>query len=223
MSLGACRTAQDLTVKFISHQGEFSFIRVKDFNKPHGSDVVLVHKLLKNDVPGREYILATDGLLDGINSNALKQKYPWINIESGFSQYENVGLVEYGYISLESLNKRVQVKPSIFSDLSPDPIIIEGTIDLDASSLFELVTNFDFRDQWNNAPLRFDYEKDRVNRMGTRHVCVFDNETIEFETVTNDFGPNKLVYGERLNDYKFIKEATNYFILEEQDGQTLLT
>ena len=50
---GACQTAQDLTVKFISHQGEFSFIRVKDFNKPHGSDVVLVHKLLKNDVPGR--------------------------------------------------------------------------------------------------------------------------------------------------------------------------
>ena len=218
---GACRTAQDLTVKFISHSGEFSFLKVKDFNKPHGADVVLVHKLLKNNVPGREYLLTTDcppsEALDGIvTSNS------WVKLISGVDEYEDIGEVHYGYVPFEELHSKVSVKPTVFPELTKNPIVVEGEIELEAKVLFELVSNFDFRDQWNDAPQSLEYEKGRVNRVGTRHVCVFDDHTIEFETVANDFGSDKLVYGERLRDYQFISEATNYFILEPQGVKTVL-
>lgn len=219
---GACRTAQDLSVKFIAHEGEFSFVKVKDFNKPYGADVILVHKLLKNNVDSDEYILTTNGLLEGVNCQDLKEQYPWVKVDVASTHYDDIGKVDYSFISLESLNEQVEVKTSVFPELSQNPIVVEGVIDLDAPTLFELISNFDFRDEWNDSPLRFEYEENRVNRMGTRHVCVFENEALEFETVVNDFGPNKLVYGERLSNYQFIQEATNYFILEETGDQTQL-
>ena len=42
------------------------------------------------------------------------------------------------------------------------------------------------------------YDKDRVNRVGTKHLCVVDDELISFETTSADFGADKLVYGEKL-------------------------
>jgi len=219
---GACSSAHNLTIKFIAHRADFNFVRVKTHRKPHGSDVILAHRLLKNDIPGQEYLLFSEGFSSSLTSSELSTKYPWVKIGSAASTYDDIGETTYQFISLEALKKQIEVKPSIFPVLTKDPIIVEGLINLDSATLFELIANFDFRDQWNNAPLSMEFEKDRVNRVGTRHVCVFSNEEIEFETVTNDFGSNKLVYGERLDNYKFVKEATNYFILEDKEGQTLL-
>lgn len=219
---GACRSAQDLTLKFVSHSADFNFLKVKDHRKPHGADVVLAHRLLKNDIPGSEYLLLTDGFSNELDKENVGEKYSWAELCTASSSYENMGEVSYYYVPLEQLHNEVDVKPTIYPELTKDPIIMEGLVNLDSKLLFELITNFDFRDQWNTEVLSIEYEQERVNRMGTRHVCVFQNENIEFETVTNDFGPNKLVYGERLKDYKFIKEATNYFILEERDNQTWL-
>lgn len=219
---GACSTAQDLTLKFITHKADFNFIKVKEHRKPHGSDVVLAHRLLKNDVPGKEYLLLTQGFFEDIEGDKLKSHYSWIETTNASSNYDDIGEVPYQYISLQALRNEVDVKPAIYPELSPNPIIAEGKVNLESKLLFELITNFDFRDQWNNDVLRIEYEQERVNRMGTRHVCVFDNENIEFETVSNDFGEGKMVYGERLRNYKFIKEATNYFILEDRGESTWL-
>ena len=45
---GACSTTIDLKIKFIAHQGVFGFLKIRDYQKPHGYEVVVIHKLLKN-------------------------------------------------------------------------------------------------------------------------------------------------------------------------------
>ncbi|HEV8536167.1 MAG TPA: DUF2652 domain-containing protein [Candidatus Limnocylindria bacterium] len=55
----ACATVQDLGLKFVVHKGSFSRYEVAGRPQLHGNDVNLVHRLLKNAVPGREYLLAT--------------------------------------------------------------------------------------------------------------------------------------------------------------------
>ncbi len=219
---GACRTAQDLTIKFVAHSGDFNFLKVKEHRKPHGSDVVLTHRLLKNNIQGKEYLLLTDTFSQDLNEGKVLSQHSWTSMSTGSTKYDDIGEVAYYYLPLEKLHDEVEVKPTTYPELTNDPIVLEGEVGLDSKLLFELITNFDFRDQWNNEALRLEYEQERVNRMGTRHVCVFENDNLEFETVTNDFGPGKLVYGERLRDYKFIKEATNYFILEPKGDQTFL-
>src|SRR5881296_3863081 len=55
----ACATVQELGLKFVVHRGSFSRYEVAGRGQLHGNDVNLVHRLLKNTVPGHEYLLAT--------------------------------------------------------------------------------------------------------------------------------------------------------------------
>jgi uncharacterized protein YndB with AHSA1/START domain len=59
----ACATVQELGLKFVVHRGTFSRYEVAGRVQLHGNDVNLVHRLLKNTVPGHEYLLATAAAL----------------------------------------------------------------------------------------------------------------------------------------------------------------
>lgn len=61
---GACRSASKLTLKFIVHFGTLKEVVVQNFAKIMGSDVILAHRLLKNNIPNNEYILLTDQYFD---------------------------------------------------------------------------------------------------------------------------------------------------------------
>ena len=56
----ACQMIGGLGLKFIVHRGTYSRQIVAGVTQLHGTDVNLVHRLLKNSVPLREYLLATD-------------------------------------------------------------------------------------------------------------------------------------------------------------------
>jgi class 3 adenylate cyclase len=59
----ACLRARRLGMKFVAHYGSFGEHAVRGFNEVIGSDVVLVHRLLKNHVRLREYAALTDALV----------------------------------------------------------------------------------------------------------------------------------------------------------------
>jgi hypothetical protein len=61
-SCEGCTQVSDLTLKFVAHRGEVAVQKVKRFVELAGLDVILVHRLLKNHVPDREYLLATEEL-----------------------------------------------------------------------------------------------------------------------------------------------------------------
>jgi hypothetical protein len=56
----ACRQLERLRLKSFLHLGEALFKRVRQFEELAGQDVILVHRLMKNTVEGREYLLATE-------------------------------------------------------------------------------------------------------------------------------------------------------------------
>lgn len=59
---GGCRQARGLTLKFVAHVGDVATQSIRGRTKPVGIDVILVHRLLKNDVSIPEYVLLTDDL-----------------------------------------------------------------------------------------------------------------------------------------------------------------
>lgn len=61
---GACSTASNLTVKFVTHYGQCREMPVHTFTKLIGSDVILAHRLLKNALPEREYLLLSEQYLN---------------------------------------------------------------------------------------------------------------------------------------------------------------
>ena len=59
---GGCRQARGLTLKFVAHVGDVATQNIRGRTKPVGIDVILVHRLLKNEVTIPEYVLLTDDL-----------------------------------------------------------------------------------------------------------------------------------------------------------------
>ena len=54
-----------MTLKIISHYGEFTEYRIQNFLKLIGKDIIVAHQLLKNDIPQHEYWLITNNLAGG--------------------------------------------------------------------------------------------------------------------------------------------------------------
>ncbi len=63
-SCDACLQSRDLSVKFVGHVGEVATQTIGGRESVIGVDVITVHRLLKNAVPVREYLLMTESLAD---------------------------------------------------------------------------------------------------------------------------------------------------------------
>jgi len=55
-----CQQAGNLKIKLVGHLGEAAVQKVKHLTELAGVDVILVHRMLKNDVPIPEYMLMTE-------------------------------------------------------------------------------------------------------------------------------------------------------------------
>jgi hypothetical protein len=63
---GACQSATNLTLKFTGHFGPIKEIKVAQFIKATGVDMIIAHGLLKDDVDSDEYILMTEPCCDAV-------------------------------------------------------------------------------------------------------------------------------------------------------------
>src|SRR5215471_8115174 len=63
----ACRSAGDLKLKQIVHAGEVEVERIHNIKQIFGLDVIVIHRMLKNSIPSREYIMMTDSVYSNIN------------------------------------------------------------------------------------------------------------------------------------------------------------
>ncbi|MGC9398752.1 MAG: DUF2652 domain-containing protein [Anaerolineae bacterium] len=56
----ACRNIAQLQLKAVLHYGEVVMKQIRQFEELAGNNVILIHRLLKNSLPSREYILMTE-------------------------------------------------------------------------------------------------------------------------------------------------------------------
>lgn len=212
-SCGACASAYNLKIKFIVHYGDIEFITVKTSKKPYGSDVIKVHRLLKNEVPIDEYALFTENVYKQTdNKNTLSAAYDF-------------GQINYHYKTLEPLKHKLpEIKP-IPNNVPKHKLYSDNvTVKIPAADLYEVISNFDYRLLWTEGIDQLEYEKNKVNRIGEKHKCLFNkNKDVVQQTITKPVNKSQLVYGESTNNVPFTKTFNNYFVLEEiKDGETNL-
>jgi len=99
---GACSTMIKLTVKFIAHAGEIELGRIMYLKKPYGSDVIVVHRLLKNDSKEHEYVLLSHALLRAAAfTDSLSSLIPGAAVFNNIATaYPDIGIVPYATVSL---------------------------------------------------------------------------------------------------------------------------
>lgn len=84
----ACAGTQNLRLKIVMHAGEVAVEQIRSFEKLFGLDVILVHRLLKNSVPSKEYVLMTTSVYSRIGD--FYQLQPEIRKEN----CEGIGKIE---------------------------------------------------------------------------------------------------------------------------------
>lgn len=87
-SCDACEKVIDLKLKQVIHIGEIAIEKIEQFEKLFGIDVILVHRMLKNSVPSKEYVMMTDPMY-----TSMKDFYG-LEPERRRESFEGVGDVE---------------------------------------------------------------------------------------------------------------------------------
>lgn len=113
----ACANIGMLKLKFVFHRGTFSRQRLGAVEQLHGADVIVAHRLLKNRVPLKEYILLTDVVLQQLPTERQSRFVP-------YSEDYDLGAVGGGYEAIAHLweaaeaaeRKRVVPEEAIIDD-----------------------------------------------------------------------------------------------------------
>ncbi len=83
----ACQRVHDLRLKVLLHFGEAIFRKIRQFEELAGEDVIAIHRLLKNNVPSREYILMTEAF------HNLAGNLPGMAHTKSEETYEDMGII----------------------------------------------------------------------------------------------------------------------------------
>jgi hypothetical protein len=93
----ACKQVGTLRVKFVAHVGEVATQRIKKRTKLVGIDVIAAHRMLKNTVPVREYLLMSDSIYERCEP-ALRERSEQIDQE-----LEGIGTATSYFVDLETI------------------------------------------------------------------------------------------------------------------------
>ena len=104
----SCAQLDSLSLKFVAHEGEVAEQKVKRHVELAGVDVILVHRMLKNQVPVPEYVLMTDPVAACLDESTRGRAMPLTH------DFEGIGETLTHYIDLATSEAPPQPPPRGF-------------------------------------------------------------------------------------------------------------
>lgn len=215
----ACVSAIDLSLKVITHYGEFAGYKVKNFNKLIGKDVIVAHQLLKNEVDQHEYWLVTPPVtgMDNPPSGFAK----WMKWISSAKQTER-GKILFHYTQLSELKNEITPEPVPELELSKKTKMLSFSREYEADiiTLFHATGDFNNRHRWQEGVKKVEEVNHFLPRVGMRCRCVLDNGEVNIFSSSYSYSPERIEFSE--TDEK--TGNSTYFILEKiSNSKTKLT
>ena len=213
----ACVTAFNLSLKVITHFGEFTGYSVKNFQKLIGKDVIVAHQLLKNNIEQHEYWLATPSLVGDKPPEGLKE---WMHWDTSEKETET-GRIPFHYAQLGQLKNEIPFEPPPSLELKKKilGLSVSKEFDKDIKTLFFTTAHFEFRNQWLEGVKKIDEVEHFIPGVGSKHRCVLEKEQSILITSSLSYDPEtKIVFSETSDK----KTHAVYFILVPLAGQRCL-
>lgn len=163
---GACSGATGLTLKIVAHHGPAGEFQVKGQTKFIGTSIIVAHRLLKNSVPDREYLLLTREVAGTVPDESL--------FRDGVDKYDEIGEIRYRYFHLGRYLDEVRVDP-------PEPVRVPNPaqvmelsrrIGAPPKRVFQTIADLPARMKWIEGIRKVELPDRGPNHLGTHHVCV---------------------------------------------------
>jgi carbon monoxide dehydrogenase subunit G len=184
---GACQAAIKLQLKVIAHYGEVTGMAVKDHQKLFGKDIIVLHRLLKNNIGEDEYILMTEALTDNVSASTDKA---WFN-KTQSSQTYDAGEVKFVYSLFSELRNQVpppELPHYKMAEKASIGFVDQEEVSADMRKVFGAIVDLEQRPRWMDGVKRIEMvDHDKINRVGTQHRCIVNpkrNPVIVTESAT---------------------------------------
>ncbi|HXB06123.1 MAG TPA: DUF2652 domain-containing protein [Puia sp.] len=214
----ACKSVSGLTLKIITHYGEFTGYNVKTFSKLIGKDVIVAHQLLKNDIDHHEYWLVTDPLAA---VKPLTGPAPWMEWTSSSKQTDS-GEILFQYVQLGELKQTIEPDPFPASEFARRTKLfsISREYDTDVITLLHAAGDLGFRHRWQEGVKKVEQFSHWLPRIGMRGRFVREDGENIVRVSSYQYRPGHIEFSE-------IDESTqdlHYFVVEAvAPGRSRLT
>ncbi len=177
---GACAGASGITLKMVAHFGSAATMQVKNQVKFIGKDIIIAHRLLKNSIDVREYLLVTRPTLSGLADADARL----VSFANGADAYDNLGTIEYHFKSLDGYLDEVKVAPPVPAGLKKPRKMTQLTRHIDApiERVYQRLIDLPGRMQWIEGATSVEMSNDQPNYIGKTHRCVRGDEGLELMT-----------------------------------------
>ena len=142
----ACRNIPSLDLKFIAHHGDYIIQHVRDIREMVGSDVNLIHRLVKNHVAEatswRAYMMFTESCLDHLKLNLE-------NTHVQMEEYEHLGEVKTYNMDLHQRYKEIMDERRIVIDERDADIVFNIDFSTPPPVTWEWIQDPIKRNQWS--------------------------------------------------------------------------
>ena len=215
---GACKTATNLTLKFVAHYGEITMNTVKQHNKLFGKDVIVAHRLLKNDIEHHEYALITHDLVSACPQWVDLETIAWSPLQQSEQTYDS-GKAKFCYLPLAALMEHVP--EPVAEDYSISGVrrkIIGGSIKVEApiDMVFSVIADLPWRNAWVAETEPATDINHQIMQVGSTHRCLANSPV----QVSHDFeiSPDKVTFTETHDTRKFC----TVYIMEKLDANSTM-
>jgi uncharacterized protein YndB with AHSA1/START domain len=179
----ACIRIPDLTLKFLVHHGEYVIHDVLGNRELVGTDVIVAHRLLKNQVTEqtglRGYALFTRRWSERFDVDPAA-----VGLREHIESYEDVGEVQGFLLDLEARWEEEQARRVVRVESEDALIEVSGELPAPPEVVWEWLTAPSKRQLWQPGVLRVDQDNPRgVPGVGTTNHCVHGDETVNEEVL----------------------------------------
>jgi hypothetical protein len=126
-SCEACLTIGQLKIKAFLHIGEVAIKRIRQFEELGGEEAIVIHRLLKNSIPVKEYIVMTERFYE--ISGGLAEQTP----ESRVEECDGIGPVPIRVYYPSGEEPALPTPPSPFSTPSAEYLALQNRFDAHTS------------------------------------------------------------------------------------------
>lgn len=190
----ACISAAKLSLKVITHYGEFTGYNVKSFSKLIGKDVIVAHQLLKNDIEQHEYWLVTEGLLDNHPPADFTE---WMNWNDSIKQTE-AGEIHFHYTQLSQLKNEIPNDPLPPLNLSGKNKThsVSRIYETDIITLFHAAGAFEYRHLWWEGVEKVEELNHLLPRVGMQSRWTLNNGKTVYYSCSYSYTDDRIEFSE---------------------------
>ena len=170
----ACTLIPALNLKIVAHHGQVAIHKIAGRSELVGSDVILVHRLLKNSIAEPAYLFITDACLAKTTLDPEQLEF-----RRHSEEFEDIGEVGGWVADLEAAWKSYRDRKRVYVDESEAALSFFGFVPAPPELVWEFISSPLLRPKWSVGITSID-QKDPSGRRraGTLNHCMHGEDVI---------------------------------------------